>query len=105
MPHNYKLKKIKVSNPHGMDMPSVGKHYSAPNFYVDAEQMPEIKNWEVGKEYYLVVKVEQKSKNEREDSVDASFDIISYKHLKEKTIDEMSDREFGEHQSHKLAGY
>src|SRR3990167_2170356 len=90
------LKKIKVSEPGGVDMPR--PYHSAPSFYVDAEQMSEIKDWEVGKKYRLVVEVEQKTKNESEDSVSASFEIIAYKHMKEKTIDEMNDEEFGEYQ-------
>ena len=99
--HNLKLKKIKISESHGKDIPS--PYHSAPSFYVNAEQMPEIESWEVGKKYKLVIEVEQKSKNEREDSIDASFDILAYKHLKEKTIDEMSDKEFEEEKGKALA--
>lgn len=101
--HNLKLKKIKVSESHGHDVPS--PYYSAPSFYVSGEQMPEVATWEVGKKYKLIIEVEQKSKNEREDSVDASFDILAYKHLKEKSIDEMDDKEFGEEQGKQLAGH
>lgn len=99
--HNIKLKKIKINESKESVMPSS----SAPNFYINAGQMPEIKDWEVGKKYKLVIEVEQKSKNEREDSVDASFDILAYKHLKEKSIDEMDDKEFGEYKGKQLAGY
>mgnify|MGYP001609871838 FL=1 len=50
-----------------------------------------------------MIEVEQKSKNEREDSVDASFEILAYKHLKEKSINEMDDKEFGEYQGKQMA--
>lgn len=96
------LKKIKVSSMQ-VDVPSIGKHLSAPSFYIDAAQMPEIKHWEVGGKYRLVIDVEQKSKNEREDSTDASFDILAYRHLPKKSIDDMTDQEFGEYQGESLA--
>ena len=97
-----KLKKIKTSESHSLDMPK--PYHSAPSFYVSASQMPEIKDWEVGKKYRLMIEVEQKSKNESEDSgVDASFEILAYKHLKEKSINEMDDHEFGEYQSNEMA--
>jgi|SRR3990167_2890314 len=89
------LKKIKVDEMQGV-MPNPMSW--PPSFSINAKQMPEIKDWEVGKKYRLVIEVEQKSKNEREDSLDASFEIVAYKHLKEKTMDEMSDSEFGEYQ-------
>ena len=94
------LKKIKVSN--GSDLPSVGKYHSAPSFYIDAEQMPEIKDWEVGKKYRLVVEVEQKRKEESENSTSANLEIVAYKYLPKKSINDMTDEEFGEYQSESL---
>ena len=81
---------------------TAGKHYYVPSFSVDAEQMPEIKSWKVGGKYRIMIEVEQKSKNEREESVDASFDILAYKHLPDKKIEDMTDEEFGQHQSEAL---
>jgi len=95
---SYHLKKIKVNNSSN-EVPSVGKDLSAPSFYMSAEQMPEIKDWEVGKKYQLIIEVEQISKNEHENSVHASFEIVAYKHIPKKSIDEMTDEEFGEYQN------
>lgn len=94
-----KLKKIKKPNMEGMKMPeSMG-----PMFYVDDMMMPEVADWEVGKKYRMVVEVEQKSKNEDDHGVHGGFEIVAYKHLKDKSLEEMSDKEFGEYQSQALA--
>ena len=99
------LKKIKVSDESKSVGESIKPYYSAPRFYVDAEQISEIKGWEVGSNYRLIVEVEQVSKEEREDgTISASFKIVAYKHLRSKTIDEMSDKEFGEYQGKALSG-
>lgn len=96
-----RLKKIKVPEVigHDMAMPSM----MPPSFHVDGKQMSELKNWEVGKKYRLVIEVEQKSKNEYEDNVSAGFDIIAYKHLTEKSYDEMTDKEMEIEQGKALA--
>ena len=103
---HHNLKKIKVSppsSPPSVGMESPGRHHYAPSFSIDAEQMPEIKSWEVGGKYRLIIEVEQKSKSAREDSVEASFDITHYKHIPKKTIDEMTDQEFEKYQGESLA--
>ena len=89
---NITLKKIKQPEmSHEMPLPT------GPTFYIDANQMPEIKDWEVGKKYRLVVEVEQKSRNEREDMIDGSFEIVAYKHLADKKMENMDDKEFEEY--------
>lgn len=95
MPHNIKLNKIKHEPMKGLDMPMSMN----PMFHVSDKEMPEIKNWEVGNKYKLVIEVEQKSKSEDEMGVHAGFEIVAYKHLKDKSLEEMSDKEFGEYQS------
>jgi len=96
------LKKIKVSS--DGDMPaSIGNRHYPPSFSVDAEQMPEIKNWEVGAKYRLVIEVEQTSKNENEHMVTGGFNIVAYKHLPTKSIDDMTDKEFAEYQDESLS--
>lgn len=103
MPHNLKLKKIRVEKDK-MPMMNESPAMFPPSFSADDMQIPEIKHWEVGKKYYLTIQIEQKSKNESEDNrVSGRFDIIAYKHLKEKPIDEMDDKEFGELQGEELA--
>ena len=97
--HNLKLKKIKMPDMSDkMAMPSV-----MPMFHVDDMQMPEIKDWEVGASYKVVMEVKMKDMSQTDESVHAGFEILAYKHLKEKTMDEMSDHEFGEYQSKELA--
>lgn len=94
-----KLKKIPVkeskemmdSVPHEMGM-------YPPSFYVGSKQIPEIKNWEVGETYQLVIEVVQKSKTENDMGVDSSFDIVAYKYLPKKKVEDMNDEEFGEYQ-------
>lgn len=72
------LKTIKVSKPKG-DMPKVEGMMYPPSFHVNSKQIPEIKNWEVGKKYRLTIEVEQKSMNEGDDGVrGASFDLVAY---------------------------
>lgn len=48
-----------------------------PSIHLDEDQLKEIKDWEVGRNYTLILEVTQKSK--REDSnkkISASFDIM-----------------------------
>ena len=97
-----KLKKIPVTNRKDFDSPAIQPSVSPPSFWVGDKQMKEVANWEQGETYRLVVDVKMRSKNETEDGVEGGFDIVAYKHLKEKTIDEMSDEEFGEYQGEVL---
>lgn len=53
-----KLKKVKPEK--GGSMAGMNKPYY-PNLYIDSQSLPEIKDWKVGEDYYLVVKVTQKS--------------------------------------------
>jgi len=107
MPHNIKLKTIPVRESNGaIDVPSVSLY--PPSFHVNEKQMPEIKNWEVKGIYRLVIEVEQISKHEERKSDDSTsvggeFNIIKYKYLPEKTIDEMDDKEFEEYQGKELS--
>lgn len=103
MPHTLKLKKIPVSEKsshHGIEeMVSV----YPPSFHITDKQMQEIKDWEVGGKYRLVIEIEQtyKSESVKDDgsvAIGGDFNIIKYKYLPEKTIDEMNDKEFGEYQ-------
>lgn len=103
MADKLKLKKIPVQEPRvGIDMPE--RRLYPPSFQIEAEQMPEIKDWEVGKKYRLIVEIEQKSAHQNEkDRMNASFDIVAYKHLKPKSMDEMNDEEFDEYSGEALA--
>ena len=50
-----------------------------PSIHLDETQVKEIRNWEVGENYTLILEVTQKSKRESEDSskkISASFEIM-----------------------------
>lgn len=94
------LKKIKVNEPNDVEVSE--PYNSVPNFYINAEQMPEIEDWQVGEKYQIVMEVEQKSKEINENNTSARFDIVAYRYLPKKSIDEMTDDEFGEYQSTSL---
>ena|SRR3990167_5914055 len=83
---------------------SVETPHSRPSFYVSSREMPEIADWEVGGKYRMVIEVEQKSKSEDNERMNGSFEIVAYMPLREKTIHEMSDREFGTYQGKKMSG-
>lgn len=69
-----------------------------PCFHVDENQIKEIKNWEVGETYQMVVDVVMTSKREEQNSlVTAELDVVAYKYLPRKKIEEMTDAEFGEY--------
>jgi len=101
-----KLKKIKSPSPVGMDRPSEATYL--PGFSADDNQIPEITDWEVGKSYKMIIKVKQKSKSEGTFNgakvSDGRFDIVAYKVLEDKAIEDMTDEEFGEYQGQKLSG-
>jgi hypothetical protein len=48
-----------------------------PSIHLEEDQLKEIKNWEVGEKYTLILEVTQKSKRENSDKkISASFDIM-----------------------------
>lgn len=98
---SHKLKTIKKPKEEKMDMST--SMSMLPSFHVDTKQMPEIKNWEVGKKYRLVVEVEQTSYHEDDHSSGASFNITAYEILNGKNYDEMSDEEIEMEQGKALA--
>ena len=61
----------------GIDMPSV----SFPYFSIALEHLPEAKDWKIGKEYVVVLKVKQTGINMRKgkdgkEKGDVSFDVV-----------------------------
>ena len=103
-----KLKKIKVTKRSEYDSPTIQPPAYLPSFRVGDKQMPEIRKWTVGEKYRLVIEVLQTSQEMSVDdngisNVSAGFDIVAYKYLKAKTIDEMNDEEFEEYQGESLA--
>jgi len=91
----YKLKKI-ATIVHGTDMMAGANR---PDFRVTDDQIAEIKDWEVGEKYQLVIEVEMISKTKigilgGTDDYDGRFEVQAYKHLAPKSLDEMTDEEF-----------
>ncbi|MBI4136852.1 hypothetical protein HY469_02205 [Candidatus Roizmanbacteria bacterium] len=99
-----KLKKIKVpaTNSNG-DIPMSMSMSMLPSFHADETIIPEIKNWKVGGKYELVIEVEQKMQSEVTingvSKIEGRFDIVAYKFLPKKSIEEMTDIEFSEYQN------
>ncbi len=74
-------------------MESMHQNIESDSFYYPetlrftAEQLPEIKNWQVGKEYEITIKVAMKSYEERNSEMDgqkkekkeARFEVVSVK--------------------------
>lgn len=54
-----------------------------PTIHLSVEELPEIKNWETGKEYQLKLKVKQVGKNEHEHkgktTISGSFEVLKAK--------------------------
>lgn len=98
----YKTKKLKGNDMMGKDsMPEM-----IPCFSVTAKQMPELKSWEVGEKYQLVVDVVQTSRREDKDgNIDAGFDVVGYKHLPANDIEDMTDAEFEKEQAKGLSAH
>lgn len=92
-----KLKKVK---PHKMEEVSTPSKEYFPSFHLDGEVLPEIKDWDVDEDYYIVMKVTQRSKSM--DTVDgkekyhASFDIKEI-----ATLDDVEDEPKDDKQSKK----
>ena len=48
-----------------------------PHIMLDEEQLPELANWKVGEEYYLLLKVKESSAHlDHEDKICAMFDVL-----------------------------
>ena len=63
-----------------------------PSFYLKKEDLPEMKDWKVGQEYELKIKVrmtgydEHKSLNSKESKAQGEFDIIGIEPIEEKKL-------------------
>ena len=76
------FKKIKPEKDDGME---VAKHFYYPHLSLNAEQLPEIKSWDVGKEYRIDLIVKQVSKEDRDDNpTEARFKVVAVRAGKAK---------------------
>ncbi len=82
-----KLKKIKSGKKViGLDMPMMDSY--PPTVHLNDTQVPEIKDWDVGETYQIVMDVKQTSKSEdKNGNVNSSFEVVGYKPVE----DDMSD--------------
>ena len=96
------LKKIKVDESNEMESPVGNHNLYTPSFSIDAKQMSEIKDWEVGATYRLMIDVKMTRYEENKQSTSASMDIVGYKYIPKKSIDEMTDKEFETYQGESL---
>ena len=85
------LKKIK---PETYDEPSMGSPEAYyPSFCLSSDNLPEVKDWDIDKDYYLVMKVTSKSKSMmtkgKKEVYESSFDIkeVGVKEIEEKKED------------------
>lgn len=77
MVHDGEMKKI---TPEKYDGPMKSEpHY--PQFHLKLEDLPEAKDWEIGKNYLLLIGVRMCSIREDEDSSDVGFKVIKVKPL------------------------
>lgn len=88
-----KLNKI---SPEKNVVPEVSNEYY-PSLYLKAKDLPAIKNWEVGEDYYVTLKITMKSKekyeNEERKSISACFDIKEIGEVENDDYDEGDDDE------------
>jgi len=81
--------------------------YWYPSFHVNSKQIPEIKDWETGKNYKMVIEVNLSSKNQSErdgnTNTSASLEVVAYAVGKAKDISKMTDKEFGNYQGEALS--
>uniref|UniRef100_A0A6H1ZVT6 Uncharacterized protein n=1 Tax=viral metagenome TaxID=1070528 RepID=A0A6H1ZVT6_9ZZZZ len=71
-----KLEKVK---PKKSELTAEVAQPNFPSLYLSSDTLSEIEDWEVGDEYYIVMKVEQKGKSmrteEKKEIYNADFDI------------------------------
>lgn len=85
-----------------------------PQFTLRQIDLPDLVNWEVGQEYYIVMKVEMVGKRNRKDlelrndqfKIEADFEMHSIKPLGNKPVDakELERKDFERVKAEALAG-
>jgi len=98
-----KLTKIKPESWND-EMPMGKTHY--PYLNLDSDEVPEVKDWEVGKTYQIVLEVKQTSKSQNKEKKDvvtgASFDIVAYG-IPKNNLDDLSGPELEKMQAEGLS--
>ena len=82
-------KKLAQSLREGKAKPSMGE--MMPTLHLTSKQLPEIKKWEVGHEYTIVMTVKQTSYSINTDEASAGFEILS---VKEGEKEEPKEKEY-----------
>jgi len=68
-------KKMKEVEPEKMGDEPMASHEYYPSVNFNLKQLPESKNWKVGKDYYLAIKVTMTSYSESEEHSNANFEV------------------------------
>lgn len=89
----YKVKAQTSSEMYGGELSVSGgkekKYFPSINLY--SSTLPEITDWKVGEDYYVLMKLTQKSLSVSKDRADASFDITEIAVIEPDTDDETDD--------------
>lgn len=75
-----------------------------PFLHLNSEQVSELFNWKNKRTYRMIIDIRQDNQDVDKVTgrVSSGFKIVAYKALKKKSIDEMTDKEFEEHQGEEL---
>lgn len=86
-----KTKKIKTIEPDDAMEVSVGGKYP-PSLNLNDSQVSEIKDWDVGETYQMVVDIKMTNKSEDKDgTINASFEVTGYKNMEDMSEEELED--------------
>ncbi len=98
-----KLKKIPITDNKNLDSGLIRNDYiSSPSLSLNDKQVPEIKDWQVGETYTIVLEIKMVSMSAYDKSgTSGSFDIIKYKVMDD--IEDMSDADLEEMQGEALS--
>ena len=77
------MKSLEYSHSHDMEMTS---RINYPTAYLGADQMPEIKDWEVGEEYTLKVVVVLSQRTEVEGKINGTLELRKYETTSDRTL-------------------
>lgn len=75
-----------------------------PTLYVSDKDLPQIKDWEVGEEYELIIKVKQRSFNEMQNR-DGTKTISSELEVTDFVVPEMEDQDISMMDNEEFSDY
>ncbi len=75
------MDKMKKITPEGPEVVKESKKKWYPSLHLKLKDIPEAKNWDIGKSYMLIVGVKFTSIREDENGSDIGFDVLKIKPL------------------------